>query len=123
MGITRVSGLGQMIPKSWRVMKFSNYETHRLMEFDSYPNTIINAENKFVDLLLKASDKITANQKLAVQAFFRNLKYDMKKGLEEVISKQKEILNALVEAKLLARNQEHEYILTADDFAPGMVRQ
>lgn len=123
MGMTRVDGLAGMVPKSWRVAKFSNYETHRLMEFDSYPNTIINAENKFVDLLLRVSNKITANQKLAVQAFFRNLKYDMKKGLEEVVSKQKEILNALVEAGLLSLNQQHEYLLTMEDFAPGMVRQ
>jgi hypothetical protein len=123
LGTTIVHGLKEMIPKSWRVVKFMNYKTPRLIEFENYPNYFLNADNRFVDLLLKTSSRMTPSQKLAIEAFFRTLRYGIRSNFDGVIGKQKEILKTFLSSGLLNPDQVGQYVLTRDDFSPHLLKE
>ena len=65
--------LGKMIPISWKLMKFKNYRTDRLIEFThGYPQiTILNRDNRFINLIIKGKHLLKREQEMAIEGFFR----------------------------------------------------
>lgn len=100
-----------MLLKTWKLVKFKNYKSSRLMEFD-YP-TIINRDNKFIDLLIKYKEILNEERRVTVEGFFRSLKIDLR-DIEKVRKKQTAILNWYVEDKLI--DNIDEYLVKEEDF-------
>ncbi|MCK4796992.1 MAG: ATP-binding protein [Spirochaetes bacterium] len=117
LGIDYFNELKGFIPKTWKLVKFKNYKTSKLMEFSgSYEETFLNRDNKFIDLLIKNKHNIKGNEKTAIEGFFRTLKLDLNKDFEKVFTKQKDILKWFVDANLIKKGDMNNYILTVDDF-------
>lgn len=108
-----------LIPKSWKLVKFENYKTSRLIEFSDL-STVLNRDNRFIDLLIKGKDILRGEAKLAVEGFFRSLKMHLKSDFQEVINKQKDILQFFVNQRLIKKNEIDKYLLTKGDFPPKL---
>jgi hypothetical protein len=93
------------------------------MEFSARyygPPTILNRDNRFVDLLIKGKHIIKEDKKIAIEGFFRTLRLDLKNNFEKIITKQREILKWFVDAGLINNDGTDNYILTKDDFPPHL---
>lgn len=112
-----------MIPTTWKLRRFQDYETLRLIEFSYYSTTILNRDHKFINLLVKGKRIIGGDTKMAVQGFFRNLKNDLKSDFSKVVDKQKDILKWFIDAQLISENEMGNYILTKDDFPPHLFQE
>ena len=66
--------LSDLIPKEWRLFRFNNYYSKRLIEFSHGEVTILNRNNPFLDLIICNRGIITGTRKLALCMFFETLK-------------------------------------------------
>jgi hypothetical protein len=82
--IAKVKPHNLPIPKTWRIVRFLNYHTERILEFEVYPGAYLNADNRFMHLLLGNEQIITKDRKLAVEGFFRTLRHAAKRSMKEV---------------------------------------
>jgi len=128
LGITESDELKDMMPKTWKLAKFQNYKTPRLIEFSyhsspSHLNTILNRDHKLVNLLVKGKHIIEDDKKMAVLGFFRNLKKDLKSDFQKVVDKQKDILKWFIDAQLISEDEIGDYILTKDDFPTHLFQE
>ena len=106
------------LPKTWKLVRFKNYKTSRFIEFWGL-ETILNRDNRFMDLLIRGKDILKErSKKMAVEGFFRSLKMDLRSNFEKMIEKQREILKWFVEAGLIDEKDIDYYILTREDFPP-----
>jgi hypothetical protein len=110
-----------MTPKTWKLAKFKNYKTDRLIEFSHYDFTVINMDNRFINLLIKDKLNISGDRKMAVEGFFRSLKIDVRHNFENVIKRQKEIMEWFVKDGLIGRDEIDDYTLTKEDFPLHML--
>lgn len=111
-----------MIPKTWKLARLKNYKTTRFIEFSHYKLTIVNRDNRFINLLIKDRQNITGDRKMAVEGFFKSLKMDIRYNFENVIKKQKEILKWFVEDGLISKDEINNYVLTKEDFPPHILK-
>jgi predicted RNase H-like HicB family nuclease len=121
LGMAESDELKDMMPTTWKLTKFQNYKTPRLIEFSyhsslSHLTTILNRDHKLVNLLVKGKHIIEDDKKMAVLGFFRNLKKDLKSDFQKVVDKQKDILKWFIDAQLISEDEMGDYILTKDDF-------
>ena len=112
-----------MIPTTWKLRRFQDYETLRLIEFSYHSTTILNRDHKFINLLVKGKRIIGGDTKMAVQGFFRNLKKDLKSDFSKVVDKQKDILKWFADAQLISEDELSDYILTKEDFPPHLFQE
>lgn len=110
--------LDGLIPKSWRTVKFLNYKTSSLLEFaDNYGNiTIINRDNRFIDLIIRGKKKILDDREIAMDGFFRGLRRRLKYNFDEIIKEQKIILKWFIDDGLIDKEEIENYILKKEDF-------
>jgi len=113
--IEKSNELEGIIPKTWKLVRFKNYRTSRLIELVDR-DTYLNRDNPFIDLLIKGKHILTRDKKLAVEGFFRSLKIDLKADFQKIIAKQKDILKWFVNAGVIGENDVNNYILTKDKF-------
>ena len=104
--------------------EFKNYKTIHIFEPDYDGDArLINANHKFIKLLLK-EDKHLDEIRSLIEQFFNTLNklaregdLDERKGLfEELLNIQREILNWLAERGTIEENDIDKYLLTKDDF-------
>ena len=109
-----------IIPKKWNLVKITNYNTKRMIEYISYPKTIINIDNNFISLLVKNIDKIRDDKTfiLALKGFFKTLKSESKGDFKKFQSNQLEILDWFVRNGLIKSNNLKKYQITVKDFPP-----
>jgi molecular chaperone HtpG len=122
VNVEKSNELKEIIPKAWKLVRFKNYKTDRLIEFSHYDFTIVNRDNRFINLLIKDRPNITGDRKIAVEGFFKSLKMDIRYNFENVIKKQKEILKWFVEDGLISEDEIDNYILTKEDFPPHIFK-
>jgi hypothetical protein len=118
----RSNELEGIIPKAWKLARFKNYKTTRFIEFSHYKFTVVNRDNRFINLLIKGKQSITEDRKIAVEGFFRSLKTGVKWNFESVIKKQKEILKWFIEDGLISEDEINNYTLTKEDFPPHIFK-
>lgn len=111
-----------MIPKTWDLVRFTNFKTDRLIEFSRYSYTFVNGDNRFIKLLIESRNVLTDDKKIAVEGFFRSLKLDLKHDFQRVLTRQKAILEWFVDAGEINENEIEYYMLTRNDFAPHLLR-
>jgi hypothetical protein len=104
-----------IIPPTWKLAKFKNYNTSGLLEFLDY-HTILNREHKFVDLLIRNKNIIDGNRKVALESFFRTMKHFLRRDFQKLITQQNEILKWFVDAKLINDIEMKDYIFSRNDF-------
>ena len=121
LDIEKSDELKGIIPKTWKLVRFKNYKTSRLIELVDYATTYLNRDNAFIDLLIKGKHILTGDKKLAVEGFFRSLKIDLKADFQKIIAKQKDILKWFVNAGVIGEDDINNYILTKDDFPPHIL--
>jgi signal transduction histidine kinase len=109
-----------LMPRSWKVGKFRNYQTSRFMEFSHPGLTMLNRQNRFVALLLRHRGLIKGDKAMALASFFHSFPTDLDHGFPRVTGNQKEILKWFVDAELLAPSEIDDYVLTPDDFPPHL---
>jgi Molecular chaperone, HSP90 family len=114
--IENTDGLEGLIPLSWEVVKFMNYNTSSLMEFADSNFAIINTDNPFIELIIQVKDKIEKDRKIAINGFFVRLRRDLKHKFDEIINNQRIILNMFVEDDLIVEEEIENYILKKEDF-------
>ena len=122
VNMERSNELKGIIPKAWKLARFKNYKTTRFIEFSHYKFTIVNSDNRFINLLIKDRLNVTGDRKIAVGGFFKSLKNDVKWNFEGVIKKQKEILKWFVEDGLISEDEINNYVLTKEDFPPHILK-
>ena len=105
-----------LIPLSWQVIKFLNYNTSSLIEFADSNSATINVDHPFIELIISIKDKIEEDRKLAIKAFFVRLRRNLKHKFNEVIDDQRMILNLFVEDGLIDEEEINDYILKKEDF-------
>jgi hypothetical protein len=112
-----------LIPKSWTLAKLNNYKTSRFIEFShGYGEiTVVNRDNRFVDLLIRNKDLIYGDRKIALLGFFRSLKQAIRTNFHGVRSQHSEILKWFVDAQVIAEDQIEDYLFVEDDFPPHML--
>jgi hypothetical protein len=110
--------LKNMILKTWKLARFKNYRTSRLIEFSGYQSTILNRDNRFINLLIKNKNIIDDNRKIELEGFFRTLKFHFKYDFQKVLMQQKKILKWFVDEGIIGKDQVENYILSKDDFPP-----
>jgi len=112
-----------IIPTTWKLRRFRNYKTSRLVEFSTSSTTILNRDHKFINLLVKGECIIGGPTKMAVLYFFRNLKKDLHGDFSKVVGKQKDILRWFTDAQLISEDELDDYILTMGDFPPHLFQE
>ena len=112
-----------MIPTTWKLMRFQNYETSRLVELSTYSHTILNRDHKFINILVKNKHIIVDDKKMAVQGFFRSLKTDLKSDFQKFVDKQKKILKWFTDAQSISEDEMGDYILTKADFPTHLFQE
>ena len=114
----RSNELEGIIPEDWKLVSFKNYKSTRFIEFSHRGDitTIVNRDNRFIDILIKGKQIITGAKKIAIQGFCRTLRADLILNFESLIEKQKEILKWFVEAGLICEEEINNYVLTKEDF-------
>lgn len=122
VNMERSNELEGIIPKAWKLARFKNYKTTRFIEFSHYKFTIVNMDNRFINLLINGKQIITEDRKIAVEGLFRSLKRDVKSNFEGFIKKQKEILKWFVDAGLISKDEINNYVLTKEDFPPHILK-
>jgi molecular chaperone HtpG len=115
--------LNGMIPKTWKLVRFLNFESDRLVDFPLYSNTFVNRDNRFIRLLVENVDVIKGDRRMAIVGFFRSLKLNLKNDFQEVTKNQKEILNWFVEIGVIKKDEMDFYVLTPTDFAPHLLKR
>jgi len=109
--------LGDLVPKTWQTVKFLNYKTSSFLEFaDNYNLTIINRDNRFIDLIIQNKEKIQDDREIALKGFFRNLRIRLKYNFDEIIKEQKIILKWFVDDGLINEEEIDKYLLKKEDF-------
>lgn len=112
------TSIQSIFPKTWKVVKFVNLQTnHLFVVVNRYSGfTFVNAEQKFIALLLNNPEQILSdvNKASIVEAFFQRLKRDLKTRFRDVLRKQNQILDWFVDAGVI-KNKER-YILKKDNF-------
>ena len=83
LGMKESDELKDMIQKTWKLARFQNYETSRLIECSylssySHSTTILNRDHKFINLLVESKHIVRDGKKMAVQGFFKDLRKDLK---------------------------------------------
>lgn len=107
-------------PKTWKVVKFENYKTHRLVdEFGYYTHVYVNVENRFIQLLFSKGEQVISSKLRAdaVKSFFKGFRGKVRKDFDKVRKEQKNILVWFKEAGLITNI--NELLLTAQDFPPN----
>lgn len=108
--------LNGLIPQSWQVVKFLNYNTSSLIEFADSNSATINADHPFIELIINKKDKIEKSRKMTIKAFFVRLRRNLKHKFDEIIDDQRIILDLLVEDGLIDIGEIEDYILKKGDF-------
>jgi hypothetical protein len=87
-----------------------------------YPGAYLNADNRFVRLLLDNEQLIfKRDRKLVVEAFFKGLRRAAKRSFEEVTINQNEILKWFVQAGVIDEKYVCKFTLTKEDFGPAFL--
>lgn len=109
-------------PKTWEVVKFDNYKTHRLLEeFGLYSHVYINVENKFMQLLLSKGEQVISSKQRAdaVKSLFKGLRSRVRADFENVRQEQRNILAWFKEASIISNTDD--FLLTPQDFPPDWI--
>jgi len=106
-----------ILPKTWRVGRIKDYKTTKFIEIsETYGRTIVNRDNRFLDLIIRGASNLTGEQKLALTGFFRILKETVKRDFSEFVSNQEKIIRIFVNMKIIEESEIPKYILTEEDF-------
>ena len=106
----------QIFPVSWKIVKFTNYQSTKMME--EVGEFLINIEHKFVNLLVKGANILnTKGRKHFVLNFLRQLRRNVTyRKFQEIQTEQREILQWFKDAGMI--EDVNDYILTKKDFPP-----
>jgi len=107
-----------IFPSSWKVVRFTNYQSKRFLERLRYWGGLVNAEHRFISLLVKNESTLnTEGRKAIVLSFFRELKRKASwLDFSQIQREQRKILQWFKDAGII--ENVDDYILTKDDFPP-----
>ncbi|MHA1363794.1 MAG: HD domain-containing protein [Candidatus Freyarchaeota archaeon] len=123
-------GFEIMIPREYRLVRFKNYTTCRLLERlptareFSGERYFFNRDHRFIDLLVKNKTIISENTKNEIKEFFTLLITWIESSLrrefffKRLLSDHRNILKRLVDEKVINEDEISNYLLTKDDFPP-----
>lgn len=120
--INRSNDLNGIIPKSWTLASFENYDAQRFIEISHWSETILNRKHKFIELLVRNKSFLTGSRKIALLGFFRSLKKDLKGDFPAVQDKQRDLLKLLVDLGRIKDEEIESYVLTAKDFPSHILK-
>lgn len=117
--------LDDVVLSTWRICRFSNYDSHRFIEFTSSYTTYLNSENRFIKLLLENSERLTRRQKLLIKDFCEKFEADLRENLalEAIQERQIALLQTFVSAGSIEPKDIGSYLITKDDFPPDLVEE
>ena len=108
--------LTEIIPKTWRLFKFTKKFSKRLIEFSHGEVTIINKDNPFLTLILRNKNAISGTQRLALSRFFDTLKFEIKRDFTAAQKQHEEIIRWFVDMKVVDLEEARSYVITKNDF-------
>jgi hypothetical protein len=117
--------LDDVVLTTWRVCRFSNYDSHRFIEFTSSYTTYLNSENRFIRLLLENHKRLTRRQKLLIKDFCDKFEADLRENLalEAIQERQIAVLETFVSARSIQQKDIGSYLITKDDFPPDLLEE
>jgi hypothetical protein len=105
---------GKIFPKTWKIAKFLNYHSVKMIETFGTSKIFVNADHPFIDKLLHATSKNMLNEerRKAILLFFRDIK---RARCRDILNDQKRILNWLKELGII--DDINLYLLGEKDLA------
>ena len=112
-----VKDLG-IFPVTWKLARFTNYQSKRIVEKLMRYEGLVNIEHRFVNLLVRNEDVInTEGRRQIVLSFFRELKRRATyKHFPQIQKEQRKILQWFRDAGVIEKVDD--YVLTEKDFPP-----
>lgn len=106
----------KILPSSWNAVKFTNYKSARL--FETVGRFLVNADHKFINLLLKNSEILNvAGRKELVLSFFKNVRRNATYGKFEAIKREQSTILQWFKDSGIIENIS-DYFITKNDFPP-----
>lgn len=115
------------------LVRFKNIKTEKFILYYNYPDiyspekkyikpkfsdTLLNRDNKFVQLLIQHQKLIKGDKKMAFESFLKLIEYfPLHLKYDEVMRQQKEILKWFINAKIIEKNDLTKYLLQRSDFS------
>jgi len=109
--------LGSVLPPSWIICTFSNYDSDRFIEFEFEGQKYLNDKNRFVKLLTENHQKLNWEQKELFSLRFRKFCESCEAALrnrkvsDAIQQNQLAVLEIFVSAGLLPRNRMTSYLI------------
>lgn len=110
-----------LIPNTWRLFKFKDYHTKRLIEFSHGEVTILNRDNRFLDLIIRNKNIKDGYKVMAISMFFETLKSDLKRDIAYVQGKQRDIIRGFADSHIIEEKEIEGYISKKEDFPPRLL--
>jgi hypothetical protein len=116
--------LSDVLP-GWIVCKFHNYESAKFIEFAVEYRKYLNAENKFVKLLLDNHKTLTSIQKSLIKDFCKLFEADLQQNfsMDIVQKRQISILETFESEAIIDEAEIESFLITNDDFPPDLLEE
>jgi hypothetical protein len=119
--------LRNVLPSTWVVCRFSNYDSDRFIEFEFKGRTYLNINNRFVKLLTENCQKLNPQQKelanVLIRAFCESFEAALRDGkVSDVIQRnQGAILDIFESAGLIPRDSLNSFLIEQSDYPPDLL--